>query len=422
MKILLLGSGGREHALAWRLIQDDVVEHLYALPGNDAIASLDKSSLVTGDPLEIANKLQPDLIVIGPEAPMEQGVTDILEDAGFKVFAPTKFAAQLETSKAFSKDFMLKNKIPTAKYFNCDDYDEALKIVKDWDVENKGIVIKSDALAAGKGVVVTNNRNEALKTIHDFMVSNECTVSTDKIVLEEKLEGREVSAFAICDGNNFQTIGYACDYKRIFDNDDGANTGGMGGYATPSWVDDNLKKFVDEQVFQKTIDGMQDLDQPYKGILYAGLMVSSDGTVNVIEFNVRFGDPEAQILMPLIDGNLAELFLDAASGNLNENKISIKKQNSVHIVMTSQGYPSIDGTAMLLNQELNIPDDLDGHLFIAGAKKQDDKWLNTGGRVLGLTVIANDIDEAREKAYSEINKINFNGAHFRTDIAKGVSS
>ncbi len=417
MKILLLGSGGREHALAWKISRSPLVERVYVLPGSDGIATLEKVECLAGDALDIARDIKADLVVVGPEKPMSEGVVDRLEEAGFAVLGPSKAAAQLETSKIFSKNFMNEAGIATAKAVACDCYDHALTILEKWEVA-KGVVIKADGLAAGKGVVVTHDRPEAEKTLFDFMRNPACTVKASRVLLEEKLVGREVSAFALCDGENFIPLGYACDYKRVNDGDAGPNTGGMGGYAPKNWPSDATRKFVNEQVFARVLSGMKKRGTPFKGILFAGLMVDGDD-VRVIEFNVRFGDPEAQILMPLFDGDIVPLFLAAAKGQLSG--VTAPRQvekTAVHVVMVSQGYPDIGGEGMKLGERIDMPVSINDNalLFIAGARKQDGVWTNEGGRVLGVTALGSTIEEARKNAYAEIEKIRFNGAHWRRDI------
>ena len=309
--------------------------------------------------------------------------------------------------------------IPTALFVVCDSYDAAMEALKQWPVEDAGVVVKADGLAAGKGVVVTHDRAEAEKAIHDFMRDPACSVKTDRLLLEYKMTGREVSAFALCDGESFVTLGYACDYKRVFDDDKGPNTGGMGGYAPEGWPSDAAKKFIEENVFSKVLAGMNAAGIPFKGILFAGLMVDGDD-VNVIEFNTRFGDPEAQILLPLIEDDIVPLFDAAAKGKLDTaKKLSFRQGTAVHVVMASGGYPETHGTGMTLEQEITLPDMSNDNacLFIAGAKKKDGAWVNSGGRVLGVTALGATREEARAKAYEAIGQIKFKGAHWRTDIA-----
>lgn len=425
MKILLLGSGGREHALAWAISRSGVLNTLYVLPGSDGIAALPKVECLPGDAanaeacVAAAKQVKADLVIIGPEKPLEAGVSDALVAADFLVAAPSQAAARLETSKVFSKEFMLEQGIPTAPFVVCDTHGDAVAALKDWPVEEKGIVIKVDGLAAGKGVVVTHDRAEAEKTLHDFMVNPECTVKTRRILLEHKITGKEVSAFALCDGNGFVPLGYACDYKRVRDGNEGPNTGGMGGYVPDAWPSEIVREFVEENIFKKTVEGMKKNGMPYVGFLYAGLMIEGD-VVNVIEFNARFGDPEAQILLPLVDSDLVPMLLAAARGDVSAATAQFKLQTAVHVVMTSEGYPETFGTGMRLGETITLPENLNDNtmIFIAGAKKKEGAWVNSGGRVLGVTALGANIEEARKNAYDTIGKIKFNGAHWRTDIGR----
>ncbi len=428
MKVLLLGNGGREHALAWKMASSPLVDEIIALPGSDAIAQVAKTSCVKGDTLSVAKEYKIDLVVVGPEQPLSEGITNLLEANGFTVFAPTQEAAMLESSKVFAKKFMQSQSIPTADFVVCNDYNQAKDALSNWAVENDGVVIKADELAGGKGVVVTHDREKAEQTIYDFMQNPDCSVRTKSLLLEKKLTGREVSAFAICDGHDYKMLGYACDYKRVGNNDEGENTGGMGGYSPKDWPSDAIKKQIEQGIVQKTLDGMREAGTPFKGILFVGLMIDEQNNFNVIEYNVRLGDPETQILLPLIKGDLVPVLDMAAKGKLVDIKseIELKNETSVHVVMTSGGYPSIDSTPMVLGQQISFANDTlvnnennnDRLLFIAGATYSDNIWKNTGGRVLGITALGDNIEDARDKAYQEIKKISFEKAHWRTDIGR----
>jgi len=427
--VFLLGSGGREHAFAWKLAQSPDVTTLTVIPGSDGIASVEKSTCLAANPndpaamVTLAQAQKPDLIIIGPEAPLAAGVSDALRAAGFAVAAPSQAAAQLESSKIFAKNFMAAQKIPTASFTVCHDFESARTALTAWPVEENGIVIKADGLSAGKGVVVTLDRAEAEKTLHDFMQNPQCSVKTDKILFEEVLTGKEVSAFALCDGTDFIPLGYACDYKRVGDNNIGPNTGGMGGYAPQGWPTAALRDFVNLHVFKPVVDGMAAAGTPFTGILFAGLMVDGE-KLHVIEFNTRFGDPEAQILLPLIDNDLYPLFLAASHGTLSHMPpVTQKTGTALHVVMVSGGYPETMGTGMQLGQRMEMPEDLlhtgtndNSLLFIAGAQKKSGAWQNTSGRVLGVTALGETLEEARKKAYDSISRIHFDGAHWRTDI------
>lgn len=414
MKVLVVGGGGREHALAWKMAQSPLVDRICVLPGNEGMSG-DKIECISGDILSTAAKLKPGLIVVGPEKPMADGFVDKLEAGGHLVLGASRAAAQLESSKIFSKNFMLEEGIPTARALTCNSYEEALAALKTWNVEKDGIVIKADGLAAGKGVVVTHDRTEAEKTLHSFMKDETCPVKAERVLFEEVLKGREVSAFALCDGTRFMPLGYICDYKRVNDDNKGPNTGGMGGFSPKGWPTDAARDFVNNKIFASVLHGMKKRGTPFKGILFAGLMVDRDD-VKVIEFNVRFGDPETQSLMPLMESDIVPLFLAAAKGDLSTcHSPVIKEMSAIHVVMTSAGYPDVN---MQLGEKIELQSNDNTHVFFAGVKKKDGALVNTGGRVLGVTALGKTIDEAREKAYAQINRIKFSGAHWRKDIGR----
>ncbi len=416
LTVLLLGSGGREHALAWKMAQSPLVEKVHVLPGNPGMATQDgRIVCVSGDIGKIAQELKPDLIVIGPEKPMADGVVDRLEAARFTVLGASRAAAQLESSKIFSKEFMQAEDIPTARAVTCNGYAAARAALKTWDVENKGVVIKADGLAAGKGVVVTKDRAEAEQTLHDFMVDAGHPVKAERVLLEETLHGREVSAFALCDGMRFLPFGYICDHKRVFDGNRGPNTGGMGAFSSQDWPSPAARAFISENIFAATLRGMNKRGTPFKGVLFAGLMVDGDD-VNVIEVNVRLGDPETQALLPLIESDLVPLFLAAAKGDLsNCSAPHIADETTVHVVMTSAGYPSQNmklGETIILNPITND----NTQVFFAGIAAKDGSFVNSGGRVLGVTARGATLETARKQAYARIDNISFKGAHWRRDI------
>jgi phosphoribosylamine--glycine ligase len=436
MNVLLLGSGGREHALAWKLSKSSEISKIYVFPGNDGMRNNEKVELLKkteGELLDFisqkAKELNVSLVIVGPENLLEMGVVDRLEKEGIPVLGPSQEAAKLESSKIFSKEFMRKNNIPTAKSEGYHSYEDAIEGLKKWDI-NLGVAIKADELAAGKGVVVTSDIDKAHETLFDFMKNPDCSVKTKSILIEQKLFGKEVSAFALCDGKEFVVLGYACDYKRVGDGDTGANTGGMGGYSPKSWPSDKCKKTIENAIFSPVLKGMAEKGTPFKGILFAGLMIKEDEP-SVIEFNVRFGDPEAQILMPLIEWDVLPVFMAAAKGELSsisETDITMNPQTAVHVVLASQGYPSLDSKGMFLGQPIKLPlsntqvelkeDKLEKcFLFLAGVKNnKEGELVNSGGRVLGLTALGDDLSFAREKAYEALKKISFDGAHWRSDI------
>ena len=419
MRILIVGSGGREHAIAWKLSQEQIVDKIWVMPGNAGMEITPKVELIEQNLKEQDTALNqilertPDLVVIGSEMPLSWGWSDILESHGLNVLGPSKMASQLESSKAFAKDFMYRYGIPTAQYQVFDDYQAALDYVKQFE---HGVVVKADQLAAGKGVVVAQNQEQAREALFDFMQNPKCEIKAKRVVIEQKLAGKEVSAFALCDGNSFVPLGYVCDYKRAFDGNQGPNTGGMGGYTPQDWPSWQQKQFINDAIFAPVLAGMKEMGHPFKGILFAGLMIDQQD-VRVIEFNVRLGDPETQLLLPLISNDLCSLFLAASKGELKTQMIKHDTRVGVHVVMASKGYPSICGEKMLLNQRIEIPEiGSDCHIFYSGVKKEDKQLVNSGGRVLGITALGPSIDDARKRVYQLINGIKLPGGHWREDI------
>lgn len=426
MKILVYGSGGREHALCWALNKTGNNKHqVFCYPGNLGMNTESDIQLVHHSfqkPDELIAFCQDhkfDLIVIGPETPIAQGLSDLMTSNGLCVYAPSFAAGQLESSKAFSKIFMKEFNIPTAAFETFDDYGQALKALEHWDF-NQGVVIKLDELAAGKGVVVTHNKEEAKETLYNFLQNPQYPVRGKRVVIEQKVSGKEASVFAICDGKNYQMIGHACDYKRLKDYDQGPNTGGMGCFHDPYWPTPSHYHTIENKILKPTLDGMIQRGTPFKGTLFMGLMIDQQ-QINVLEYNVRFGDPETQTLLPLIKQDIGQLLFDAANGDLflrNKNLETRPTEYSVHIVMASQGYPGLDGLPMKLDQVITVPPScLDGIIFYAGVKHNNAGLLvNSGGRVLGVTATGKSLDEARTKAYALRSSITFEGAQWRNDI------
>lgn len=426
MNVLVLGSGGREHALCNALLKNS--KNLYLFPGNDGIFQQNKeikrSSIEKMNEEEIANFCQNnniDLVVIGPENLLASGMSDYLESKEITVYGPSKAAATLESSKIFSKKLMKEYNIPTAAFTIAENYTDAENILNsDQYPEEQGIVLKADGLAGGKGVVVTFSKVEALKAAFDFMENDKISVKTEKLLIEKFLTGKELSVFAVCNGEEFTLLGSACDYKRLADNDEGPNTGGMGCYTPLEWPGNVVMKKIEDQIIAPTLKAMKDRGTPFRGTLFCGLMIN-DQDVNVVEYNVRFGDPETQTILPLIEGDFANLLYRAAKGeSLPSSGIQKRPFYAVHIVKSSKGYPSLDGTPMLTGQivEGGFESSEKEHLFYAGVSLFDNNLVNTGGRVLGVTTLDNTLTMARESAYHALERINFNGNHYRTDIAK----
>ena len=419
MKILLIGGGGREHALAWKLAQSPKVENILAAPGNPGIAELPKCECVALnlDDLEKVADFAEDngieLTVVGPEATLVAGIADVFKRRGLPVFGPSKAAAQLEGSKAFSKELMAKYDIPTAFFKVCEDIETAKAYV-----EEKGapIVVKADGLAAGKGVVVAMTKEEALEAIDDMMADQKFGNAGARVVLEEYMEGEEASLLAFTDGKTVVPMIAAQDHKRIFDNDEGPNTGGMGTYAPAPVMTDVLRLKATERVLKPVVAAMAEEGTPYQGCLYAGLMINGD-SVKVVEFNCRFGDPETQVILPLLDGDLADIMLACATGTLDEVEVAWHDKAAVCVVMASGGYPGkyengkeITGLAEANADEATV-------VFHAGTKAVDGKIVTAGGRVLGVTSVDKNIRDARDRAYAAVEKVKFDQVFYRKDIA-----
>lgn len=419
MRILLIGSGGREHALAWKLAQSTKVEKIFAAPGNPGIGLLNKCECIALDTdnlegvADYAEEQSIDLTVVGPEAPLVAGLADVFKRRGLPVFGPSKAAAQLEGSKAFSKELMAKYDIPTAFFKVCEDIETAKAYV-----EEKGapIVVKADGLAAGKGVVVAMTKEEALEAIDEMMADHRFGNAGARLVLEEYMEGEEASLLAFTDGKTVVPMIAAQDHKRIFDGDEGPNTGGMGTYAPAPVMTDVLRLKATEKVLKPVVAAMAAEGMPYSGCLYAGLMIKGD-TVKVVEFNCRFGDPETQVVLPLLEGDLAEIMLGCATGTLDQVEVAWSDKAAVCVVMASGGYPG----DYEKGKEITGLADADALnnvvVFHAGTKEADGKIVTSGGRVLGVTAVGPNIKGAHDLAYEAVEKIHFDKAFCRKDIA-----
>ena len=419
MRILLIGGGGREHALAWKLVQSPNVEKLYAAPGNPGMALLQKCECINlnVDDLEgvadYAEEKSIDLTVVGPEAPLVAGLADVFKRRGLPVFGPSKAAAQLEGSKAFSKELMAKYNIPTAFFKICEDIEAAKAYV-----EEKGapLVVKADGLAAGKGVVVAMTKQEALDAIDDMMGDHKFGAAGARVVLEEYMEGEEASLLAFTDGKTVVPMIAAQDHKRVFDGDEGPNTGGMGTYAPAPVMTDILRLKATELVLKPVVAAMAKEGTPYQGCLYAGLMIKGD-SVKVVEFNCRFGDPETQVVLPLLDGDLAEIMLACATGTLDKVEVAWHDKAAVCVVMASGGYPESYEKGKEITGLAAAEEDKDVVVFHAGTKEAEGKIVTSGGRVLGVTAVDSSIKAARDRAYAAVEKIAFEKNFYRKDIA-----
>lgn len=419
MRILLIGGGGREHALAWKLAQSDKVEKIFAAPGNPGIAMLKKCSCIDLklDDLEkvadYAEEESIDLTVVGPEATLVAGIADVFKRRGLPVFGPSKAAAQLEGSKAFSKELMAKYNIPTAFFKICEDMETAKAYVKE---KGAPIVVKADGLAAGKGVVVAMTEEEALEAIEEMMGDHKFGNAGARVVLEEYMEGEEASLLAFTDGKTVVPMLAAQDHKRIFDNDQGPNTGGMGTYAPAPVMTDILRLKATERILKPVVAAMAKEGTPYQGCLYAGLMIKDD-IIKVVEFNCRFGDPETQVVLPLLESDLAEIMLACATGTLDQADVAWSDKAAVCVVMASGGYPESYETGKVITGLAEVDAQENTVVFHAGTKNAAGSIVTAGGRVLGVTAVDDNIRAARDRAYAAVENIKFDGAFYRKDIA-----
>ncbi len=416
MKILVIGSGGREHALVWKLHQSPKVEKIYCAPGNGGMADLAECVEIKADDIlalaDFAKDKGVDLTVVGPEVPLVAGIVDLFEEDGLKIFGPSKAAARLEGSKVYAKNFMKRWDIPTARYAAFTDAAAALEYLQD---HSYPLVVKAAGLAAGKGVIICQDFFEAEDAVSKIMTDKIFKEAGNSLVIEEFLVGEEASILAVCDGKDFLLLDSSQDHKRIFDNDEGPNTGGMGAYSPAPVVTMGLAEEIERTVIRPVVEGMADEEAPFKGILYAGIMVTKDGP-KVLEFNVRFGDPETQAVLPRLKTDLVDVMLASADGQLKGMKLEWDTRACVCVVLAAGGYPGeyVTGKPISgLDQDFET-----GVVFHAGTKRQGDKILTSGGRVLGVTALGNGINEAIDKAYVAVGKISFEGCQFRKDIGK----
>ncbi len=420
-KILIIGSGGRENSIAWALSRNESIQQIYVCPGNGGTSNFEKCICLktkSEDEKTIISecqRLQINLVIIGPEVPLAQGLADKMRDAGLTVFGPGKEGAQLEASKDWAKALMIENNIPTAKYWSARSKEEALKILQKL---NQPLVIKADGLAAGKGVTVCETIEQSRDAIVEVF-SGKFGSAGNKIILEEKIEGPEVSIFALCDGEKLITLPPAQDHKRLLDGDNGPNTGGMGAYAPALLINKQDLNDLTDLVLIPTLKGLKRKKIKYMGVIYAGLMLTSSGP-KVIEFNCRFGDPECQALMPLMGKEFASVLFACAKGELeNAPKLTFKTKRSACIVAASKGYPESPQKGDKI--DINIESSSSLQVFHAGTTvDKSDNIITSGGRVLSIVAQGESFDEAFELAYSNLKKIKFDGMHFREDIGYQV--
>lgn len=419
MKVLVIGSGGREHALLWKLSQSSSVTDVYVVPGNDGMSDVASLIPIKGneDIIDFARLMQVDLTVAGPETVLTEGLADEFEKRGMAFFGPSKAAARIEGSKGFAKALMKKYGIPTAAYETFDDEEKAIAYLKANDTYP--IVIKADGLASGKGVIIAQSEEEAIDTVKDMLEGHTFSGAGRSVVIEEFMEGEEASMLCFCDGTNVVPMISAQDHKRIFDFDKGPNTGGMGAYAPAPVMTKEMCEEVNVRILRPIVAAMKKEGYPFKGCLYAGLMITSEGP-KVVEFNCRFGDPETEAVLPLFDGDLARVMLDCVHGTLSDEAVVWKKACAVDVVLASEGYPASHSSGEVIS---GIEDAKKAGclVFHAGTVKKNGQYVVNGGRVLNVVALADTLAEAKAKAYEGVSRISWRGMQYRHDIAdKGL--
>ena len=414
MKVLVVGGGGREHAIVWKLSQSPKINQIYCAPGNPGIAELAECLSISVSEIEkladFTKKEQIDLTFVGPEEPLSLGIVNYFKEQGLAIYGPSREAALIEGSKAFAKEMMIKYQIPTAAYAAFTNYEKALAYVHN---EGAPIVIKADGLAAGKGVVVAKTLEEAENALKGMMKDVTFGSAGARVVIEEFLEGEEMTLLAFVNGTTVKPMVPAQDHKPVFDGDKGPNTGGMGTYAPLPHIDSSMVKRIIEEIVQPTANAMVEEEVPFEGILYTGLMLTKSGP-KVIEYNARFGDPETQVVLPLLETDLLDILIASLSGELENVEVKWKDMSAVCVIMSSDGYPGPYEKGQVIKGLDNVT--YPTIVFHAGTTAKDGEIITNGGRVLGITSIGDHLKEARELAYQSVEKVSFNGAHYRTDI------
>ncbi len=414
---MVVGGGAREHTLVWKLAQSPKVEEIYAAPGNAGTAQIAHNLDISPDDIEslakFAQEERVELVVVGPEVPLADGIVDRFEDIGIPIFGPTKAAVQIESSKVFAKELMQKYKIPCARSVSFSSYTQAKKYLQR---QQPPLVVKADGLAAGKGVTVAKSIPQALEALATILEAKAFGAAGDRVLIEECLSGRELSAFVFTDGKTVVPMVAACDYKPVFDSDQGPNTGGMGSYSPPNFYKPALANKVMETIMEPAVKAMYKEKKLYKSVLYGGLIITNKGP-KVLEFNARFGDPESQVTLPLLKTDLVDILLAVINGNLNQVNVEWSEDACVGVVMASAGYPGKYKTGLPITGLDNL--DRDILVFHAGTKigSETGQVLTNGGRVLTVVAIGKTIAEAREKVYLNLSRIHFEGCHYRRDIA-----
>jgi len=416
MKVLVVGKGGREHAIAWKVAQSPLVKEVYIAPGNAGTEKVGKNIPigVTDIPnlVKFAKEEKIDLTIVGPEDPLARGIVDAFQKEGLKIFGPDSRGAQLEASKVFAKNFMAKYGVPTARYGTFEDPEGAKEFIK---TLGDKVVVKADGLAAGKGAFVCQSQEEALKVVDDLMVKGILGDAGKKVVVEEFLEGEEASYMVMVDGTDYVPLPTSQDHKRLLEGDKGPNTGGMGAYSPTPVIDREMENRIREEVIERTLKGLAEEGIHYRGFLYAGLMITKEGP-KVLEFNVRLGDPEAQPILTRVESDLVEHIMEILEGNIKRVNLKISPKWALGVVLASKGYPQKPETGKViygLEEAERLPDVV---VFHAGTKREGDKIVTAGGRVLTVVGLGEDLKEAKSKAYEAVEKIHFDGMYYRKDI------
>lgn len=415
-KVLVVGSGGREHAIVWKLAQSDKVEKIFCAPGNGGIAALaecvDIKAMDIDAMVQFATQNAIDMVMVAPDDPLAAGMVDAMEAKGVRAFGPNKAAAIIEGSKKFSKDLMKKYNIPTAAYEVFDNSEKAIEYINN---NKTPIVVKADGLALGKGVIIANTKDEAIKAVKDMIDDKQFGDSGSRVVIEEFMTGPEVSILAFTDGKVIKPMVSSQDHKRAYDNDEGLNTGGMGTFSPSRIYDKELADYCMEKLFIPTMKAMNSENRTFKGVLYFGLMITEEGP-KILEYNARFGDPETQVVLPRLKTDLYDIFDAIIDERLEEVEIEWDDGACVCVVMASGGYPGKYVTGYEISGLDSFENDDDITVFHAGTKLSDGKIVTAGGRVLGVTATADNLDDAIKKSYDAVAKVNFKDVHFRKDI------
>jgi phosphoribosylamine--glycine ligase len=413
MRILIVGSGGREHAIAWKLAQSSRQPKLFAAPGNVGMMSLTTCVDIQVTDLEgllnFALEQNIDLTVVGPEVPLVLGIVDLFQNSGLRIVGPNQKAAQFEGSKAFTKSFLEKYRIPTADYMTCQNYEQALDALDKFEYP---LVLKADGLAAGKGVVIVESRDEAIETLKDIMTDRQFGDAGSQVVIESFLRGIEASVLCFCDGETLLPMEVAQDYKKAFDGDQGPNTGGMGAYCPSRIVDSRMMSIIDQRILEPFIKGIKTENIDFTGILFVGLMIDGED-IKVLEYNVRFGDPETEVVLPRLETDLIDVFEAMLTKKLSQIELQWRKQHTAAVVLASGGYPNKYESGIPIDGLNQVGDAL---VFHAGTLMKDGRIVTNGGRVICLTEMGDTHEQAVERAYAAVEKIRFNGMQYRNDI------